>query len=131
MMVEDGDLEILKLLSSTSSKIAQGEVLQLQHKGEADSTTDQGADQGHGRDGIAPACGQGFGDGVHHPEGEGDQVTGVTGDVEEKLPHGSGVLANLLATLPGPWLFWTCWSCINSAIPRFVSRCGWFCRPRG
>ena len=36
MMVEDGDLEILKLLSSTSSKIAQGEVLQLQHKGEAD-----------------------------------------------------------------------------------------------
>ena len=36
MMVEDGDLEILKLLSSTSSRIAQGEVLQLQHKGEAD-----------------------------------------------------------------------------------------------
>ncbi len=36
MMVEDGDLEILKLLSSTSTKIAQGEVLQLQHKGEAD-----------------------------------------------------------------------------------------------
>ena len=36
MMVEDGDLEVLKLLSSTSSKIAQGEVLQLQHKGEAD-----------------------------------------------------------------------------------------------
>ena len=36
MMVEDGDLEILKLLSSTSSKIAQGEVLQLQYKGEAD-----------------------------------------------------------------------------------------------
>ena len=36
MMVDDGDLEILKLLSSTSSKIAQGEVLQLQHKGEAD-----------------------------------------------------------------------------------------------
>ena len=36
MMVEDGNLEILKLLSSTSSKIAQGEVMQLQHKGEAD-----------------------------------------------------------------------------------------------
>tara|TARA_B100000686_G_scaffold10974_1_gene11006 strand:- start:24 stop:1055 length:1032 start_codon:yes stop_codon:yes gene_type:complete len=36
MMVEDGDLEILKLLSSTSSKIAQGEVLQLTYKGEAD-----------------------------------------------------------------------------------------------
>jgi len=36
MMVEDGDLEVLKLLSSTSSKIAQGEVLQLQYKGEAD-----------------------------------------------------------------------------------------------
>ena len=36
MMVEDGDLEVLKLLSSTSSKIAQGEVMQLQHKGEAD-----------------------------------------------------------------------------------------------
>ena len=40
MMVEDGDLEILKLLSSTSSKIAQGEVLQLQHKGEADLLED-------------------------------------------------------------------------------------------
>tara|TARA_A100001011_G_C14319067_1_gene849550 strand:+ start:3327 stop:4340 length:1014 start_codon:yes stop_codon:yes gene_type:complete len=36
MMVDDGDLEVLKLLSSTSAKIAQGEVLQLQHKGEAD-----------------------------------------------------------------------------------------------
>ena len=36
MMVEDGDLEVLKLLSSTSAKIAQGEVMQLQHKGEAD-----------------------------------------------------------------------------------------------
>jgi len=36
MMVEDGNLEILKLLSSTSTKIAQGEVMQLQHKGEAD-----------------------------------------------------------------------------------------------
>ena len=36
LMVEDGNLEILKLLSSTSSKIAQGEVLQLQHKGEVD-----------------------------------------------------------------------------------------------
>ena len=36
MMVEDGNLEILKLLSSTSSKIAQGEVLQLQHQGEID-----------------------------------------------------------------------------------------------
>ena len=36
MMVEDGKLEVLKLLSSTSSKIAQGEVLQLQHKGEVD-----------------------------------------------------------------------------------------------
>ena len=36
MMVEDGNLEILKLLSSTSTKIAQGEILQLQHKGEID-----------------------------------------------------------------------------------------------
>ena len=36
MMVEDGNLEVLKLLSSTSSKIAQGEVLQLQHSGEVD-----------------------------------------------------------------------------------------------
>merc|ERR1712054_502955 len=36
MMVEDGNLEVLKLLSSTSSKIAQGEVLQLQHRGEVD-----------------------------------------------------------------------------------------------
>ena len=35
-MVEDGDHEVLKLLSSTSSNIAQGEVLQLQHKGEID-----------------------------------------------------------------------------------------------
>ncbi len=36
IMVEDDDHEILKLLSSTSSEIAQGEVLQLQHKGEVD-----------------------------------------------------------------------------------------------
>ncbi len=36
MMVEDGNLEVLKLLSSTSSKIAQGELLQLQHQGEVD-----------------------------------------------------------------------------------------------
>tara|TARA_Y100000389_G_scaffold10138_1_gene9468 strand:+ start:11 stop:1024 length:1014 start_codon:yes stop_codon:yes gene_type:complete len=36
IMVEDGNLEVLKLLSSTSAKIAQGEVLQLQHKGEVD-----------------------------------------------------------------------------------------------
>ncbi len=36
IMVEDGNLEVLKLLSSTSSKIAQGEVLQLQHQGEVD-----------------------------------------------------------------------------------------------
>ena len=36
MMVEDGNLEVLKLLSSTSSKIAQGEILQLQHNGEVD-----------------------------------------------------------------------------------------------
>jgi octaprenyl-diphosphate synthase len=36
MMVEDENIEVLKLLSSTSSKIAQGEVLQLQHQGEVD-----------------------------------------------------------------------------------------------
>tara|TARA_B100001123_G_scaffold397872_1_gene481442 strand:- start:651 stop:1664 length:1014 start_codon:yes stop_codon:yes gene_type:complete len=36
MMVEDGNIEILKLLSSTSAEISQGEVLQLQHKGEVD-----------------------------------------------------------------------------------------------
>ena len=36
MMVEDGNLEVLKLLSSTSAKIAQGEILQLQHKNEID-----------------------------------------------------------------------------------------------
>ena len=36
MMVEDGSQEILKLLSSTSSRIAQGEVLQLEYKGEID-----------------------------------------------------------------------------------------------
>jgi octaprenyl-diphosphate synthase len=35
-MVEDGNIEILKLLSSTSAQIAQGEILQLQHKGEID-----------------------------------------------------------------------------------------------
>ena len=36
MMVDDGNQEVLKLLSSTSAKIAQGEVLQLQHKSEVD-----------------------------------------------------------------------------------------------
>ena len=36
MIVEDGNIEVLKLLSSTSSIIAQGEILQLQHKGEVD-----------------------------------------------------------------------------------------------
>ena len=36
MMVEDGSQEILKLLSFTSSRIAQGEVLQLEYKGEVD-----------------------------------------------------------------------------------------------
>ena len=36
LMVEDGDLEVLKLLSSTATKIAQGEVLQLQYMREAD-----------------------------------------------------------------------------------------------
>ena len=36
MMVDDGSQEILKLLSSTSSRIAQGEVLQLEYKGEVD-----------------------------------------------------------------------------------------------
>ena len=36
MMVEDGSSEVLKLLSSTSSIIAQGEVLQLENKGEID-----------------------------------------------------------------------------------------------
>ena len=36
MIVEDGNLEVLKLLSSTSAKIAQGEILQLQHKSEVD-----------------------------------------------------------------------------------------------
>ena len=40
IMLDDGDLEVLKLLSSTSAKIAQGEVLQLQHKGEADLLED-------------------------------------------------------------------------------------------
>ena len=40
IMVDDGDLEILKLLSSTSAKIAQGEVLQLEHKCEADLLED-------------------------------------------------------------------------------------------
>ena len=36
MMVEDENIEVLKLLSSTSSIIAQGEILQLQHRGEVD-----------------------------------------------------------------------------------------------
>ncbi len=40
MMVEDGNIEVLKLLSSTSSKIAQGEILQLQHQGEVDMLED-------------------------------------------------------------------------------------------
>ena len=35
-MIEDGSQEVLKLLSSTSSKIAQGEVLQLENKGDID-----------------------------------------------------------------------------------------------
>jgi len=36
MMVEDGDQEVLKLLSSASAEISQGEVLQLQNNGEID-----------------------------------------------------------------------------------------------
>ena len=36
MMVEDGNLEILKLLSSTSALISQGEILQLQYRGDVD-----------------------------------------------------------------------------------------------
>ena len=36
IMVDDGSQEILKLLSSTSSKIAQGEVSQLEYRGEID-----------------------------------------------------------------------------------------------
>ena len=40
MMVEDGNIEVLRLLSSTSSKIAQGEVQQLQHQGEVDMLED-------------------------------------------------------------------------------------------
>jgi octaprenyl-diphosphate synthase len=40
MMVEDGSIEILKLISATSSKIAQGEVMQLEHKGEVDILED-------------------------------------------------------------------------------------------
>ena len=40
IMVQDGDLEVLQLLSSTSAKIAQGEVLQLQHQGEIDMLED-------------------------------------------------------------------------------------------
>ena len=36
MMVEDGNNEVLKLLSSTSAEISQGEVLQLQYENEID-----------------------------------------------------------------------------------------------
>ena len=36
MMVDDGNIEVLKLFSSTSSIIALGEILQLQHRGEVD-----------------------------------------------------------------------------------------------
>jgi len=36
IMVDDGSVEILRLLSTTSSTIAQGEVLQLERKGEID-----------------------------------------------------------------------------------------------
>jgi octaprenyl-diphosphate synthase len=38
IMVDVGSLEVLKLLSSVSAEIAQGEVLQLQHKNEVDIT---------------------------------------------------------------------------------------------
>jgi len=38
IMVDVGSLEILKLLSNVSAEIAQGEVLQLQHKNEVDMT---------------------------------------------------------------------------------------------
>jgi octaprenyl-diphosphate synthase len=38
IMVDVGSLEILKLLSNISAEIAQGEVLQLQHKNEVDIT---------------------------------------------------------------------------------------------
>jgi octaprenyl-diphosphate synthase len=38
IMVDVGSLEILKLLSNVSAEIAQGEVLQLQHKNEVDIT---------------------------------------------------------------------------------------------
>ena len=37
IMVEDGSLEVLKLLSSVSSEIAQGEILQLQHEQEIET----------------------------------------------------------------------------------------------
>mgnify|MGYP000167666118 CR=1 FL=1 len=37
IMVEDGSLEVLKLLSSVSSEIAQGEILQLQHEKEVET----------------------------------------------------------------------------------------------
>jgi len=37
IMVEDGSLEVLKLLSSVSSEIAQGEILQLQHEKEIET----------------------------------------------------------------------------------------------
>jgi octaprenyl-diphosphate synthase len=38
IMVDVGSLEVLKLLSNVSAEIAQGEVLQLQHKNEVDIT---------------------------------------------------------------------------------------------
>jgi len=37
IMVEDGSLEVLQLLSSVSSEIAQGEILQLQHEQEVET----------------------------------------------------------------------------------------------
>jgi octaprenyl-diphosphate synthase len=37
IMVEDGSLEVLKLLSAVSSEIAQGEILQLQHEKEIET----------------------------------------------------------------------------------------------
>ena len=40
IMVDDGDFAILKLLCSTSAKTVQGEVLQLEHTGEADILED-------------------------------------------------------------------------------------------
>ena len=58
MMVEDGDIEVLKLLSSTSAEISQGEVLQLQHKKDVDILLDSITRLGRAYNAVIPSSGK-------------------------------------------------------------------------